>query len=105
MAILLARKRSGAVVDFDRSRIESAISRAYQASKVLIDIVSLSELVDKVVADLEANYTGEHIPEVEDIQNIVENFIGKNMKFKNSSFTSCFTLIFAIMFVRPSVVL
>lgn len=82
MAILLARKRSGAVVDFDRSRIESAISRAYQASKVLIDIVSLSELVDKVVADLEANYTGEHIPEVEDIQNIVEKAIAEKGDFE-----------------------
>ncbi len=82
MAILLARKRSGAVVDFDRSRIESAISRAYQASKVLIDIVSLSELVDKVVADLEANYTGEHIPEVEDIQNIVEKAIADKGDFE-----------------------
>jgi ribonucleoside-diphosphate reductase beta chain len=82
MAILLARKRSGAVVDFDRSRIESAISRAYQASKVLIDIVSLSELVDKVVADLETNYTGDNIPEVEDIQNIVEKAIAEKGDFE-----------------------
>ncbi len=82
MAILLARKRSGAVVDFDRSRIESAISRAYQASKVLIDIVSLTELVDKVVADLETNYSADNIPEVEDIQNIVEKAIADKGDFE-----------------------
>ena len=59
MPITLVRKRSGLVVDFDRSRVESAISRAYQASKVLIDIVSLSELVDTVVRVLEEGDYGQ----------------------------------------------
>lgn len=70
------------MVDFDRSRIESAISRAYQASKVLIDIVSLSELVDQVVSAIEANYTGGNVPEVEDVQNIVEKAIADKGDFE-----------------------
>ncbi len=82
MAIPLVRKRSGMIVDFDRSRIESAISRAYQASKVLIDIVSLSELVDQVVASLENTYGDENIPEVEDIQNVVEKAIAEKGDFE-----------------------
>ena len=82
MTIPLVKKRNGTIVDFDRSRIESAISRAYQASKVLIDIVSLSELVDGVVRTLETSYTGEHIPEVEDIQNIVEKAIADKGDFE-----------------------
>ena len=82
MAISLVKKRSGMVVDFDRSRIESAIARAYQASKVLIDIVSLSELVDAVVLALETTYSDDRIPEVEDIQNIVEKAIADKGDFE-----------------------
>ena len=82
MVVHSVKKRSGSIVDFDRSRIESAISRAYQASKVLIDIVSLSELTDRVVADLEALYTGDHVPEVEDVQNIVEKAIADKGDFE-----------------------
>lgn len=83
MALLLVEKRNGTVVDFDRSRIESAISRAYQASKVLIDIVSLSELVDGVTNSLEKlGYGEEKIPQVEEIQNIVEKAIADKGDFE-----------------------
>jgi ribonucleoside-diphosphate reductase beta chain len=82
MVVHSVKKRSGSVVDFDRSRIESAISRAYQASKVLIDLVSLSELVDKVVSAIELNYKGDHVPEVEDIQNLVEKAIADKGDFE-----------------------
>lgn len=78
----MVRKRSGAIVDFDRARIESAISRAYEASKVYIDLVTLSELVDEVTAELEPIYTKDHVPEVEDIQNIVEKAIAKKGDFE-----------------------
>ncbi len=82
MPILLVEKRNGTIVDFDRSRIESAISRAYQASKVLIDIVSLSDLVDGVILGLERAYTGDSVPKVEDIQNIVEKAIADKGDFE-----------------------
>ncbi|MBP6857739.1 MAG: ribonucleotide-diphosphate reductase subunit beta [Candidatus Pacebacteria bacterium] len=82
MAILLVQKRNGTVVDFDRSRIESAISRAYQASKVLIDIVSLSDLVDEIVQALEKVYPEGNVPDVEEIQNFVEKAIADKGDFE-----------------------
>lgn len=81
MVTRLVRKRSGVVVDFDRSRIESAIAKAYQASKVLIDIVSLSDLVDRIVAAVDTAYPEGHVPEVEEIQNIVEKEIATKGDF------------------------
>lgn len=82
MVTTLVRKRSGMVVDFDRERIASAVSRAYQASKVLIDIVTLSELVDSVVAVLDATYVEGRVPDVEEIQNIVEKAIAQKGDFE-----------------------
>jgi ribonucleoside-diphosphate reductase beta chain len=82
MVTRLVRKRSGVVVDFDRSRIESAIAKAYQASKVLIDIVTLSELVDRIVSVVDATYPEGHVPEVEEIQNIVEKEIATKGDFE-----------------------
>ncbi len=82
MTITHVRKRSGSIVDFDRSRIENAIARAYEASKVFIDIVSLSELVDRVLVELEVTYTGDRVPEVEDIQNAVEKEIATKGDFE-----------------------
>jgi ribonucleoside-diphosphate reductase beta chain len=82
MAISLVQKRNGTIVDFDRSRIENAISRAYLASKVLIDIVSLSELVDGIITTIESTYADERIPEVEEIQNIVEKAIAEKGDFE-----------------------
>lgn len=82
MVVRSVKKRSGSVVDFDRSRIESAISRAYQASKTLIDMVSLSDLVDEVVSSIETTYPGSDVPGVEDIQNIVEKAIADKGDFE-----------------------
>jgi ribonucleoside-diphosphate reductase alpha chain len=83
MGILLARKRSGAVVDFDRTRIESAISRAYLASGVPIDDLSLSQLVERVIASVEESASGEeYIPNVEHIQNVVEKEIANKGDFE-----------------------
>lgn len=82
MSLTLIRKRSGLVVDFDRSRIETAISKAYQASRVLIDMVSLSELVDRVEEMLAMQFVGDTIPGVEDIQNIVEKAIAAKGDFE-----------------------
>jgi ribonucleoside-diphosphate reductase beta chain len=48
----------------------------------MIDIVSLSELVDQVVSAIETNYTGGNVPEVEDIQNIVEKAIADKGDFE-----------------------
>jgi ribonucleoside-diphosphate reductase beta chain len=83
MVILLTRKRSGSVADFDRNRIESAISRAYVANNVAIDEPSLSQLVDRVIASVESSSTGEgYIPHVEYIQDVVEKEIALKGDFE-----------------------
>ena len=82
MVITLIRKRSGSVADYDRTRIETAITRAYEASKVFIDIVSLSELVDQIEQTIEATFVEGQVPEVEDIQNIVEKEIATKGDFE-----------------------
>ena len=82
MAITRIKKRSGTITDFDQSRIQSAIARAYEASRVLIDIVSLTELTDKIVSVLEETYGEDRIPEVEDIQNVVEKEIALKGDFE-----------------------
>ncbi len=83
MAIALVRKRSGSIVDFERARIESAISRAYKANNTLLDDISLSELVDRVILTAEEQFAAEEsIPSVEDIQNIVEKEIAKRGDFE-----------------------
>jgi len=82
MVITLIRKRSGSVADYDRARIETAITRAYEASKVFIDIVSLSELVDQIEQTIESTFIEGQVPEVEDIQNIVEKEIAAKGDFE-----------------------
>jgi len=82
MAITLIKKRDGSTVAFDRSRIERAIGRAYEASKVFVDLVSLAELVDSILSSLEAVYGTDRIPEVEDIQNAVEKAIATKGDFE-----------------------
>ncbi len=52
MAITLIKKRGGSIADFDRSRIETAITKAYSAAGVVIDELSLGTLVDAVVQQL-----------------------------------------------------
>jgi ribonucleoside-diphosphate reductase alpha chain len=84
MPITLVRKRSGSIVDFGRSRIESAISRAYQANNVPLDELSLSQLVDRVVLLIEEQFGTDEgmIPSVEDIQNTVEKEIANRGDFE-----------------------
>ncbi len=83
MVILLARKRSGSVAEFDRSRIESAISRAYEATGVAIDATALQNLVDRVIASVESSSSGEgYIPHVEYIQDVVEKEIALKGDFE-----------------------
>lgn len=82
MAIILVRKRSGSIVDFERARIESAIGRAYQATGVAIDELELSQLVDRVIFAAEEQFGEELLPSVEDIQNIVEKEIAAKGDFE-----------------------
>jgi ribonucleoside-diphosphate reductase beta chain len=82
MAITRIKKRDGSITDFDRSRIEQAVARAYEASKVRIDFVSLSELVDAILNALEAKQGEDGVPEIEAIQNVVEKEIAAKGDFE-----------------------
>lgn len=82
MAITQIKKRSGAITEFDRIRIEMAVTRAYEASKIFIDIISITELVDRVLYILETTFGSDAIPGVEDIQNIVEKEIAAKGDFE-----------------------
>lgn len=82
MTITLVRKRSGSVVDFDRSRIESAILRAYEATEIPISGAELLKLTDLVISEIDTTYKEGQIPAVEDIQNIVEKEIAQKGDFE-----------------------
>ncbi len=81
MTTLLVKKRSGSVVDFDKSRIESAITRAYAATNVGLQDFELSNLVDRVLIEIDKSYGEKLIPSVEEIQNIVEKEIATKGDF------------------------
>lgn len=77
MTIMLIRKRSGTVVDFEQDRIARAITKAYAATNKTIDGGALDLLVQDIVAQITASYDESTIPTVEDIQNIAEKEIAK----------------------------
>lgn len=82
MAITLIRKRGGSITDFDQSRIETAIRKAYAGSQITIEDSAAATLVDEVVLSLNNTYDEERIPTVEDVQNLVEIAIAKKGDFE-----------------------
>ncbi|ADE14746.1 Ribonucleoside-triphosphate reductase [Nitrosococcus halophilus Nc 4] len=66
------RKRDGRLVPFDQSRITHAIFRAMEASKEGDLAHDPSRVSDKVIAELNQQYPATHIPQVEEIQDLVE---------------------------------
>jgi len=81
MSITLVKKRSGSIADFDEARIEKAIQSAYIATGVPISADELLTLRLNVVSDIEKIYDEEKIPQVEEIQNLVEKEIAKKGDF------------------------
>ena len=71
MTIDKIRKRNGAVVPFDRAKIEAAMGKAFVATEAAIEQGALRELADRVMLRLEEKFV-ERIPEVENVQDIVE---------------------------------
>ncbi len=82
MAVTLIRKRDESVADFDRSRIENAVAKAYAAEGTPIDEISLSILGDRVMVILEHTYDEKNIPTVENIQDVVEREIARKGDFE-----------------------
>ncbi len=75
MAIYKVRKRNGAIIDFDITKIESAIKKAIEAVGGT-DFSNVSSLAKKVVKEIEKK-VGKEIPDVEIIQDIVEQVLIK----------------------------
>jgi len=77
MKITHARKRDGRVVPFDKEKITNAIFKAAQAVGGH-DRELAAKLADEVVAILERNMPLGAIPNIEDIQDIVEKVLVEN---------------------------
>jgi ribonucleoside-triphosphate reductase len=75
MAIYKVRKRNGAIIDFDVSKIESALKKAIEAvgGTDFRDVASLAKKVSKEVE----KKVGKEIPNIEMIQDTVEQILVK----------------------------
>ncbi len=73
MGIHKIKKRNGEIVDFDISKIESAIEKAFSATGIQDDS---SKICEKIYVELDENYT-EEVPTVEEIQDAVETILIK----------------------------
>lgn len=73
MAIYKVRKRNGAIVDFNKAKIEKAIKLAFESTGVTVfeDLKSVTVKVIKIVE----KKIGKEIPNVEIIQDIVEEVL------------------------------
>jgi len=74
MSLEYVKKRDGRTVPYKRELIETAISKAYNATKGSVSEEKVSSIADEVEHLLEGLFI-EHIPEVEKIQDIVEQQI------------------------------
>ncbi len=72
--ITKVKKRDARIVDFDQTKVKSAIWKAVQAVGGK-DEERANYLTAKVIDELEKEYDGKRIPSVEDIQNTVEKVL------------------------------
>lgn len=75
MSIEKVKKRNGSIVEFDRDRIQRAIHKAFSATQTAHPEDIIETITDEVIHTLETKFVGEHIPEVESIQDLVEEKI------------------------------
>lgn len=75
MGIISIRKRDGRIVEFDQSKIENAILRAFQASSSAKGRDTARQLADRVVEELENNESVSSTPTVEQVQDTVEHVL------------------------------
>jgi ribonucleoside-diphosphate reductase alpha chain len=81
MEITKIKKRNGAVVDFDRVRIEKAIEKACVATRVSVVADFYEAVTDDVLAVIDERFV-ERIPGVEDIQDVVEMMLAQRGLFE-----------------------
>lgn len=79
------KKRDGRIVDFDETKIHSAIIKALSATGEVNNLKRKSrELAGEVLAILEIRFDGHIVPTVEQIQDVVEEVLMKNNLFKTA---------------------
>ena len=66
------KKRNGSVVEFDSSKITSAMERAMKSVLGKVDPDKLIELTNNVVTKIEERYGEDGTPDVEGVQDVVE---------------------------------
>ncbi len=66
------KKRDGRVVPFDESKITSAIAKAMQATGETARREDAEKVAEQVVAALAKRYPKDHVPAIEEIQDVVE---------------------------------
>lgn len=71
------KKRNGAVVAFERARIERAMEKACVAQGFAGAIGRLPEITDAIIAELHLRF-GANMPSVEDVQDTVERKLAEN---------------------------
>ncbi len=76
MSIEKVRKRNGAVVDFDRERIQKAIYKAFKATEADAESGIVIDITNEVIQSLEISYE-EAVPQVENVQDLVEKKIAE----------------------------
>ncbi|MDD2565914.1 MAG: ribonucleoside triphosphate reductase [Candidatus Gracilibacteria bacterium] len=76
MAIYKVRKRNGAIVTFDRSKIEYALKKAIEAAGGK-DFSEVVDLTDKIIERVEV-VAGKNVPDIEMIQDKVEEILIKH---------------------------
>lgn len=74
------QKRDGRIVDFDRSKIETAVGKAFAAVTGENNSPAMAAVVDSVIAGLEAK-PSESVPTVEEVQDLVEKSLAAGGHF------------------------
>ncbi|MEK7479366.1 MAG: ribonucleoside-diphosphate reductase subunit alpha [Patescibacteria group bacterium] len=77
----LVKKRDGRIMDFDPTKIERVIEKAFVATGVGVTSSVIGGITDSVVEDLEARFEGA-TPSVEDVQDVVERKIAEHGLFE-----------------------
>ena len=66
------KKRNGNIVPFDTEKIVIAIEKAFKSIDKPYDRSQIEEMASIVMKDVEEHYNANHIPSVEEIQDLVE---------------------------------
>lgn len=76
MSLYKVKKRNGTIVSFEREKIELAILKAMKSLKITDDLYARA-MSEEITVILSQKYT-ETVPDVENIQDEVENMLMKS---------------------------